>query len=123
MLAYAAKEPDGIGVGKPAHPFAVTVEAKVPVRHSPHVSISNLAPRVASPPGVLSLVIDKIDDTAECDRTRWIRYQVPRLPHHHRGRLVSSASLTFCFTFAWPDDSAYQQGRSYLEARSYQCRQ
>jgi hypothetical protein len=31
MPAYAAKEPDGLGVGKSAHPFAVTVEAKVPV--------------------------------------------------------------------------------------------
>lgn len=29
--AFVPREPDGIGVGKPAHPFAATVEAQVPV--------------------------------------------------------------------------------------------
>lgn len=31
MPSHPPKEPDGIGAGKPDHPFAVTVEAKVPV--------------------------------------------------------------------------------------------
>jgi hypothetical protein len=30
--ALVPREPDGLGVGKPAHPFAATVEAQVPVR-------------------------------------------------------------------------------------------
>jgi hypothetical protein len=30
--AFVPREPDGLGVGKPAHPFAATVEAQVPVR-------------------------------------------------------------------------------------------
>jgi hypothetical protein len=29
--AFVPKEPDGIGVHKPVHPFAATVEAQVPV--------------------------------------------------------------------------------------------
>jgi len=29
--AFVPREPDGIGVGKPAHPFAATAEAQVPV--------------------------------------------------------------------------------------------
>jgi hypothetical protein len=55
MPAHAAKEPDGLGVGKSAHPFAVTVEAKVPVR-----------------PSLISPARLQYTDTngAECDRPR-----------------------------------------------------
>jgi hypothetical protein len=68
MPAYAAKEPDGLGVGKSAHPFAVTVEAKVPV----------------SPDIVPSLETNE----AECNRSRRLWNQVSRLPYYHGRCLV-----------------------------------
>jgi hypothetical protein len=74
-VAYAAKEPDGIGVGKPAHPFAATVEAQVPV-------------------GFVSGLYRSSADVVECYRTRWIWNQVSCLPHHHRRGFVHSPLST-----------------------------
>ena len=67
--AFVPREPDGIGVHKPVHPFAATVEAQVPVSLSPFVP--------------------QRSDKVECNRTRRIWYQVSRLSHYYRRCLVS----------------------------------
>jgi hypothetical protein len=62
--AFVPREPDGLGVGKPAHPFAATVEAQVPVSSS-------------SPSSDALLMI-------ECNRPRWVWNQVSCLSYYHR---------------------------------------